>query len=274
LSPARTEDINDLKVIVGASASGLGGTEEITCVCCTPPAVSGGSATFLGLRNGFGGPCSINIHGDVLGRDLGGTVLFREATQQVFCIPELNGYQLTPAALDDNLQVAGFGGAPTKAWRYDPLTNKFTVLNKRSVATGMNDSGDVGGYGYFKPTDQHAFWWYFENGVERVIDVGTLGGKWSRAESINNSTDRTRLKIVGTAANKNGQSRPFIYTPATGMVDLGLCIVGEEIAPGVIVPVDPAWGVTPIIVNNNGQIAAFMAGGIPWQAARLDPVAE
>jgi probable HAF family extracellular repeat protein len=47
-------------------------------------------------------------------------------------------------------------------------------------------------------------------------DLGTLGGKVSYANAVNNHD-----QVVGAAADKNGYRHAFFYDPVRGMIDLG-----------------------------------------------------
>ncbi len=97
-----------------------------------------------------------------------------------------------------------------------------TLGGTMSVATGVNDLGQVVGYSFLPggttlQWDEHAFYW--ENGV--LLDMGTLGGRWSKATAINNRGD-----VVGRAQRPDlppggNQVRPFYWNNvARVMTDL------------------------------------------------------
>jgi probable HAF family extracellular repeat protein len=85
-----------------------------------------------------------------------------------------------------------------------------------SDATGINDAGEVCGYGAItnNPAITHAF--RIPAGGGAVIDLGTLGGFYSEADAINNSGH-----IVGTAQlNGSTNSHAAIWISSTAE-DLG-----------------------------------------------------
>lgn len=74
------------------------------------------------------------------------------------------------------------------------------------VASAINNAGQVVGYSARSnngPFVTRAFLW--QGGV--MQDLGTLGGKSSRANGINK-----RSEIVGLAEDANGTSLPFLYS--------------------------------------------------------------
>lgn len=85
------------------------------------------------------------------------------------------------------------------------------------VPTGANDvsaQGHVVG-----AADGVAFLWTEEGGV---LELGTLGGPFSRAFAIND-----RGMVVGEAQTSEGNYHAFLWTEATGMEDLGT-LGGDE----------------------------------------------
>ena len=89
-----------------------------------------------------------------------------------------------------------------------------TLGGDTSVATGINDSGQVAGYSYTaNDATEHAF--LYSNGT--MQDLGTLGGSGSIAYGINTSG-----QVVGQSALAgNTMAHAFLYTAGAGMQDLG-----------------------------------------------------
>lgn len=61
-------------------------------------------------------------------------------------------------------------------------------------------------------SETHAFMW--RNNGEDMVDLGTLGGRWSAARGINNWD-----QVVGSSLNSDGEKRAFLRT-TQGMFDL------------------------------------------------------
>ncbi len=95
----------------------------------------------------------------------------------------------------------------------------LTDLGAGIFATGINDPGAIiGGNG-------HAF--LLVNGV--YLDLGVLpGGNWSAAYNINNSDT-----VVGYGSIGSGMFRAFVWTPDSGMVQLGAFGGKNSYATGV-----------------------------------------
>jgi probable HAF family extracellular repeat protein len=113
-----------------------------------------------------------------------------------------------------------------------------------SFAVGINSNGDVVGTGYTTPDNvnyfTHAFLWPAGGGDP--VNLGTLqGGSYSAAAGINDAG-----QVAGVADDANGDRRVFLWSQATGMLDLG-------VPPGGYTQVE----VTAI--NNLGQLTGFAA---------------
>src|SRR5216683_2700603 len=73
----------------------------------------------------------------------------------------------------------------------------------RSIASRINDRGQVVGYSNTASSVTHAF--LFENGV--MVDLGTLpGGNFSFATSIND-----RGQVVGSSSTASGATHAFLF---------------------------------------------------------------
>jgi len=121
------------------------------------------------------------------------------------------------------------------------LTDLGRFGHPGSVASGINDSGQIAGWVYFGPGQQHAY----EYSSGTIHDLGTLGGLSSLARQINNAG-----QIVGEADTASS-SHAFLYTGGISptMADLGT-LGGARSA---------AWG-----INSAGQVvgeAELLGGG-------------
>lgn len=97
-------------------------------------------------------------------------------------------------------------------YRGRKLEDLGTLGGKESVATAINNNGQVVGYSSTYRNETHAFL-YLQN---QMMDLGTLGGTESRANSINNQG-----QVIGSAnvAGTN-QQHAFLYSDGK-MSDLG-----------------------------------------------------
>jgi probable HAF family extracellular repeat protein len=133
--------------------------------------------------------------------------------------------------INDTGQVAGHANTTTgerHAFLYTKITGEMQDLGTLTGfpgirATDINDSGEVVGYGLYRPADEedyqdHAF--LYEEGQMR--DLGTLGGTNSWAWGVNDTG-----QVVGDAETSTGESHAFLYSGGQ-MQDLNDLIPAES----------------------------------------------
>ena len=137
------------------------------------------------------------------------------------------------------------GSTTEHAFRYEAgqMTDLGTLQGGvHSYARGINSAGHVAGTSQRKVPGgeqwQRAALW----ADGHVTDLGTLGGEFSEGHDINDAG-----QVVGWAWNAARDQRAFVWTEATGMVDLGDLGGGTAIATavsanGLIVGSSPAAG--------------------------------
>jgi probable HAF family extracellular repeat protein len=81
-----------------------------------------------------------------------------------------------------------------------------------------------------------------------MVDLGTLGGRFSRAVAVN-----TKGQVVGGALTKRGVSRAFIWTAKQGLVDLNTRL--RHAPPGLVLDFAMA-------ISDNGSIVAGSNAGL------------
>lgn len=127
------------------------------------------------------------------------------------------------------------------------LIDYGVVCGQSSHATDINNQGQVSGWCYsFDHPGYQAFVWTLENGItdigfgqanaindkgqvvggtghaflwtatEGMVDLGTLGGDYSLAHDINNSS-----QVVGYSRTSLGEYHAFLWSAKKGMIDLG-----------------------------------------------------
>src|SRR6185312_16726997 len=122
-------------------------------------------------------------------------------------------------------------------WSNGQMQDLGALWNRAaSAAKGINDSGQVVGYGYFWGLQpRHAF--LYSNG--KMTDLQTLGGESSAALAINNQG-----QIVGDSNDASGDDHAFIYANGQ-MQDLN-----------ALINTDSSWRLqVASAINSAGQIA-------------------
>jgi len=148
-----------------------------------------------------------------------------------------------PEALNNNGQVIGYsyvnGSSIYNAFLFDggPLIDLGALINNGfSIGTGINDFGDISGYGTLANGSSHAF--LISNG--NITDLGTLpGGSNSNAYAVNNQG-----QVVGYSSATNSGQKAFLFANGT-MTDIGA--LNDFGVPG--------GGISmAFAINNKGQI--------------------
>ena len=182
-------------------------------------------------------------------------------------------------------KVTALGGLGYKYGQV--LDPPMAVNDATTIARAMNDKGQIVGQSVTNKGYTHAFLW--ENG--KMIDLGTLGGKTSRAMGINN-----KGQVVGGTEDTKGSYRPFIWDKVQGMRELGKGldegnaisindkgqVIGQTIRGefylfhnGKITPTTDTRNYSPRAINNKGEIAG-VADGVyvckqgKWTKIKLD----
>lgn len=137
--------------------------------------------------------------------------------------------------MNNNGQVAGFGGWPTHAMVYDngAMSDLGTLGGPFSMALGINNNGHSVGWAD-TPGGGVASYAFMSNGGA-MTNLGTLG-TWSQAWGVND-----RDQVVGVAGINGGAYHAFLYNNGA-MSDLGT--LGG--------PNSQAYD-----INNNGQVVGF-----------------
>ena len=129
-------------------------------------------------------------------------------------------------SINNELQVAGrslTGELPVsaRAFRWDVAGGMIDLGvaagYDRSEATGINDGGDVVGTSINAIFDELAF---LVGDGEAMIDLGTLGGAWSRAAGINNNGQVAGTSALAGDGAAAEQFHAFVWDDGV-MTDLG-----------------------------------------------------
>lgn len=161
---------------------------------------------------------------------------------------DVPGWTVATAVNDKNV-VVGYSlrdvGPPwssmmkTHAFRALPDGSKLglSVALDYSAAHDINNRGMIAGSAGALGSE-HAYIWS-SSGVG--VDLGTLGGAWAEAYAISDV-----MVVVGVSETASAEIHGFRWTPATGMVDLGL--------------VNDNW--LAVDVNHFGRIVGNRFGGV------------
>ena len=143
----------------------------------------------------------------------------------------------------------------TAAWVWDPLQGTRDLRNLgvpgAATATAINESNQIVGQrliGNYKA-------YRFDLDTGTLTDLGTLGGPTSEALGINDLGD-----VVGSARNANYNTRPFLWTQAGGMQDLG-SLGGQPYDFGKATSID-----------SSGRVVGFSSTGTETHAFLWDAV--
>jgi probable HAF family extracellular repeat protein len=246
--------INDRGQVAGGSDTASGQNHAVLW--------SGGSITDLGTLPGgtFSWATGVNNLGQVVGYCDTASGEWHGFLWSHGTMTDLGMFW--PMGINDRGQAVGSANTASGGalWSHGTLTDLGTLPGGRvSGPSAINARGQVVGWGDTADSQVHAILW--ERGA--MIDLGTLaGGDLSQATAINDLG-----QVVGPASTATTGGAAFVYSKATGMVDLS-----------TLLPPDSGWLVpTPSGINNRGQIVGIgFKGGFPYiyrRAVLLTPVA-
>jgi probable HAF family extracellular repeat protein len=137
---------------------------------------------------------------------------------------------VTPTAANESGRFIGYVRKPTGSPRAFTWTQAGGMVdlglsaNADSNANAVNEAGMVvGSSDTGIPGEHHAFVWTPSGGL---VDIATLGGSLSVAKDVNNAG-----QVTGYGWGHEGPARPFLWTQATGMVDIiGPGFFGDPVA--------------------------------------------
>lgn len=118
--------------------------------------------------------------------------------------------------VDANRRVVGTSASTLGAFQWTELGDRQAVGHLGGTggasANAVHATGGVVGSGSTPGGEQHAF-----RQVGSVVsDLGTLGGAGSEAYGVNAAGT-----VVGSSATAGGEGHAFVWTPTTGMSDIG-----------------------------------------------------
>jgi probable HAF family extracellular repeat protein len=137
----------------------------------------------------------------------------------------INEYHLLMHALNNEGCIVGqlrnpLGALPHAfVWPFEKeIQDLGTFGGPSSNALSVNDNGQVVGTAHAGQSETHAFLWDKHEGLR---DLSTLGGRDSVARWINKSCQIVGNSFVGAGDPKAAAERAFLWTPVSGMTNLG-----------------------------------------------------
>ena len=193
-----------------------------------------------------GSATRLNNSGQVIGYDStpwnGSYQSFQSWIWQNGTFTDLGTVQRTTylaVSLNNSGQVVGTLDGQAFLWQNGVMTDLGASLGS-SVATGINDSGQV--IGSFYDSFSHAYIW--QNGA--MTPLGTLGGRWSKASGINKYG-----QVVGASEMSDGSTyHAFLWQDGV-MTDLG----GLPGSPNS----------AALFINDSGQVTGGDGCGFLWE---------
>jgi uncharacterized membrane protein len=207
---------------------------------------------------GSGGAWSINNSGQIVGYSIAGSYLYHATLFD--STGHGNNIDLTPLAtystyargINSNGQIVGedSGYSGSGAMLFDPTGNGINLYLGMGAAHSINDNGQIVGH-----SDNATL--YDITGNQNNIDLGTLGGYYGIARSINNDD-----KIVGIACLPgygDQQRHATLFDPTGGGNNIDLGTLGYANSDA-------------LSINNRGEIVGCVGSSTPNMRATLfDP---
>ncbi|MEY2510880.1 MAG: large repetitive protein [Verrucomicrobiota bacterium] len=137
------------------------------------------------------------------------------------------------------------------------------LWGNNSNGAGINDSTQIVGSSGPGGTSLHAFIWDAANGMR---DLGTLGGQYAKAYSINNAGSVTGTSNIATGF---GNTHAFIWDAANGMRDIGT--IAGDTSSGSFINADGHIVGGSTINNFDNRTHAFFYDGAMHDLGSLGP---